>query len=362
MTRTQSLGFALGACLFQFVTSIAASPVQAKAVALRDTTTTTTVWIAPTTVTVNPLDPTITREAGWTTTAGPPPFTSTITSSCITYNYSYPPDKEPTTVTTQTVTARSTVTVTDTDRPLETQYSFHTPTVTVTTPLATYVSYHCLNTMVLQYADWEYLTYTFTYWQHVTSTTGLCLTTSTRLTTIPGVTLPTPPTRTLEDWEYFSVPGISVVTKNTVAIATDTTVAAGKDVTTTYTVCDSRNPRPTTTTTVTITRHSTSTTTETVTGGAGCAATTDAPKARSVSEVVGNSIKEREAAAAADTPVEVRTVVYTTVTVISNSVYTLTGTAVVDVNTQEFPVTRIAYTTMTGTGEATVTRTATICE
>ncbi|KAL2017443.1 hypothetical protein VTK56DRAFT_2099 [Thermocarpiscus australiensis] len=343
--RTQRLGLTLGACLLQLATIISASPAQANAVDRRDSTTTTTVWIAPTTVTVNPRDPTITREAGWTTTIAPPPFTSTITSSCITYNYSYPPDSHPTTVTTETVTAQSTVTVTDTNRPLETQYFFHTPTVTVTTPLATYVSYHCLNTMVVQYADWEYLTWTWSYWQHVATTTGLCLTTSTRSTTIPGFTLPTASASTLQDWEYFSVPGVSVVTKNTVAIATDTTVTVPG--TSTHTVCDSRNPHPTTTTTITITKRSTRT--ETV---AGC--TTKGPKARSGIEV---GVEARDLAAG--TPVEVLTVVYTTVTVISNSVYTLTGTAVVDVNTQEFPVTMIAYATTTGPA---VTVTETVCK
>jgi hypothetical protein len=63
--------------------------------------------------------------------------------------------------------------------------------------------------------------------------------------------------------------------------------------------------------------------------------------------------REEAAVAEVNTPVEVKTVVYTTVTVISNTVYTLTGTAVVDVNTQEFPVTRIAY--VTNSGVATVT-------
>ncbi|KAK3305295.1 uncharacterized protein B0T15DRAFT_531887 [Chaetomium strumarium] len=345
MTRTLGLGLALGACLLQLATLTSASPVQPireiKDVARRDTTDTTTVWIDPTTVTVNPRDPTITREAGWTTTTGPPPFISTVTSSCITYNYSYPAGHE-TTTTTTTVFRQSTVTVTDTNRPTETQYFFHTPTVTVTTPLATYVSYHCLNTLVVQYADWEYLTWTWSQWEHVASTTGLCLTTSTRSTTIPGFTLPASSTRTLEDWEYFSVPGVSVVTKNTVAIATDvTSVIPG---TSTRTVCDSRNLRPTTTTTITVTRQAT--TTRTVTGGGpGCV--TRAPSRSDV-----------EAAAVVGTPVEVHTVVYTTVTVIDNSVYTLTGTAVVDVNTAEFPVTRIAYSTVTGPG-ATVT--ATIC-
>jgi hypothetical protein len=248
-------------------------------------------------------------------------------------------------VTTSTVTVRSTVTVTDTDRPTETQYFFHTPTVTVTTPTATYLSYHCLNTMVVQYADWEYLTWTWSYYENIASTTGLCLTTSTRSTTIPGFTLPTS-TRTLEDWEYFSVPGVSVVTKNTVAIATDTTETFPG--TTTVTICDSRNPHPTTTTTITITKQATQTVTKT--GGEGC-----------TTKAANNKVRREEAGAeaAVGTPVEVHTVVYTTVTVIDNSVYTLTGTAVVDVNTQEFPVTRIAYTTTTGSG---VTVTETVCK
>jgi hypothetical protein len=335
--------------LLQLVALISASPIKANAVVERDhasSTTTTTIWIEPATVTVNPRDPTITREAGWTTTTGPPPFTSTVTSSCITFDYSYPPEDHAPTVSTSTVTAQSTITVTDTNRPLETQYDFHTPTVTVTTPLATYVSYHCLNTLVVQYHDWEYLTWTWSNWAHTASTTGLCLTTSTRSTTIPGVTFPAQPTRELEDWEYFSVPGVSVVTKHSVAIVTDIrTVFPG---TTTRTICDSRNPRPTTTSPFTIHRPSTTvTTTETVTKA--CAA--------------GDKVKRQGSGTGEGSqvfpPVEVRTVVYTTVTVIDNTVSTLTGTAIVDINTQQFPVTRVAYTTVAGTSTATAT--VTVC-
>ncbi|AEO56515.1 hypothetical protein MYCTH_100608 [Thermothelomyces thermophilus ATCC 42464] len=373
MARTnQRLWLAWGACLIQLAGSITASPVQGNVVARRDVTETktTTVTVAPTTVTVNPLDPTITREAGWTSTVAPPPFISTITSGCISYNYSFPPGSETTTtVVTRTVTEQSTVTVTDTDLPPQTHFYFHLPTVTVTTPTATYVSYHCTNTMVVQYADWEYLTWTWTHWQNVATTTGLCLTTSTRSTTLPGLDtlLPTPPVPPLEDWEYFSgEPGVTLVTKNTVAIATDTTVDAAPDQTTTVTICDDRNPRPTTTTTITVTRQQ-STTTKTVTGGPGCAPTTTtrAPGARSGrrrrrGDGDDDDDDEYDVVEARDagTPVEVRTVVYTTVTVITNSVYTLTGTAIVDINTQEFPVTRIAYATTTGTGVVTVTQTA----
>ncbi|KAH6850673.1 hypothetical protein B0I37DRAFT_428912 [Chaetomium sp. MPI-CAGE-AT-0009] len=346
MARTQGLGLTLGICLLQLASLVSASPLKPNAVAKRDhasSTTTTTVWVEPATVTVNPRDPTITRDAGWTTTTGPPPFTSTVTSSCITYNYSYPPEDHSPTVSTSTVFAQSTITMTDTDRPLETQYYFHTPTVTVTTPLATYVSYHCLNTMVVQYHDWEYLTWTWSNWLHTATTTGLCVTTSTRSTTIPGVTLPAQPSRTLEDWEYFSEPGVSVVTKHSVAIVTDT--SATIDGTTTRTICDSRNPRPTITTPFTIRRPSTTvTTTETYTTGCGVGA-----KARRQGDGEGEGSQVYP-------PVEVRTLVYTTVTVIDNSVFTLTGTAVVDINTQEFPVTRVAYTTVTS-GVATVTKT-----
>ncbi|EAQ86398.1 predicted protein [Chaetomium globosum CBS 148.51] len=346
MARTQGSGFTLGACLLQLATLILASPLKAKPVAERNhasSTTTTTTWLKPTTVTVNPRDPTITRDAGWTTTTGPPPFTSTITSSCITFDWRYPPEGHEPTVSTATVTARSTITVTDTDRPLQTQYEFYLPTVTVTTPLATYVSYHCLNTLVVQYHDWEYLTWTWSNFAHTATTTGLCVTTSTRSTTIPGVTLPSPPPRPLEDWEYFSVPGVSVVTKHTVAIATDTSVVFPG--TTTRTVCDSRNPHPTITTPFTIHRPSTTVTaTETVT------------------EACADKVRRQGGSGTGEgsrvyPPVEVRTVVYTTVTVIDNTVSTLTGTAIVDINTQQFPVTRVAYTTVAGTSVATVTET-----
>jgi hypothetical protein len=326
----------LGAVLLQLAALATASPVQVnndivqRDAAASASTTTTTVWIDPTTVTVNPRDPTITREAGWTSTAAPPPFTSTITSSCVTYSYRLPPGNPVPPVETSTVTTRSTVTVTDTKRPLTTQFTFHTPTVTVTTPLATYVSYHCLNTLIVQYANWEYLTWTWSLWEHTATTTGLCLTSSTRSTTIPGVTLPTD-TTTLQDWEYFS-DGTSVATKNTVAIADDVTSTFPGTVTTT--VCKG-NPTPTTTTTITINRP-TATTTVCAKGGS--------------RRAEGGNVRRE---VAANTPVEVKTVVYTTVTVISNTVHTFTGTAVVDINTQEFPVTRIAY--VTNSAAATVT-------
>ncbi|KAL2257291.1 hypothetical protein VTK26DRAFT_379 [Humicola hyalothermophila] len=214
MARTQVPKLSPWALLLHLANLVSASPIQPRALVERDTTVTTTVFIEPTTITVNPNDPTITRDAGWTTTVGPPPITNTITSSCITYDFSYPPEFS-TSTTTETVTTRSTITVTDTTRPLQTHFSFHTPTVTVTTPRGTVVSLHCLNTMVVQYHSWEHLTWTWSQWAHTAVTTGLCVTTSTRSTTIPGATPPAATaTRALEDWEYFGEPGQSVVTKH----------------------------------------------------------------------------------------------------------------------------------------------------
>lgn len=336
MLQPKSFKLGLGALFLQFAVLATASPPQLDGIARRDhiiSTTTATTWISPTTVTVNPRDPTVTREAGWTSTAGLPPFTSTITSSCITHEYRVPPEDHPPSTKTETVTTRSTVTVTDTNRPLVTHFSFHTPTVTVTTPLGTRISYHCLNTLVVQYHDWDYLTWTWSAWEHMAIVTGVCLTSSTRSTTIPGVTLPTPG-RTLEDWEYFSTG--SIATKHSVAIVTD--ITAHIPGTTTRTICD--NPSPTTTTTYTVTRQPTTTTVYTA-HPLECSRGSRALKARQ-----GD---------AANTPVEVHTVVYTTVTVVDNTVMTLTGTAVVDVNTQTFSQTRMAFVTTTGTGTATYT-------
>ncbi|KXX79241.1 hypothetical protein MMYC01_205628 [Madurella mycetomatis] len=336
MSQIQFFKLGLGALLLQLPIPVTASPPQTNGIGPRNhviSTTTATTWISPTTVTVNPRDPTVTREAGWTSTAGLPPFTSTITSSCITYEYRYPPEDHLPSTKTETVTARSTLTVTDTNRPLVTHFSFHTPTVTVTTPLGTRVSYHCLSTLVVQYHEWAHLTWTWSVWEHMSIVTGVCLTSSTRSTTIPGVTLPTPE-RTLQDWEYFSTG--SIATKHSVEMVTDTT--AHIPGTTTRTICD--NPSPTTTTTIVITRQPTTITVYT----AHPWECTRSPRAL-----------EARQGDTANTPAEVHTVVYTTVTVIDNTVMTLTGTAVVDVNTQTFPRTRIAYTTTTGTGIATYT-------
>lgn len=379
MARSQQGLRFLGACLLQLAAITSASPIQANVnvdapaagnalVDKRDEihTSTTTVWIEPRTVTVNPNDPTITREAGWTSTAAPPAFTSTVTSSCVTYNYSYPPDKWTTTTTTFTATAQSTVTVTDLTRAPETQYFFHTPTVTVTTPTATYVSYHCLNTLVVDFADWEYLTWTWSNWEHIATTTGLCLTTSTRSTTIPGVTGLPSSTKSLEDWEYFSEPGVSVETKHTVAIATDvSSVIPG---TSTFTSCKG-NPSPETTTTFTITQRKTVTDTITRTEKCGSGARAAAPTPRAVIAAPADGrVEKRQAPDHGEgegsqvyPPVSSYTTVYTTVTVIDNVVSTLTGTAVVDIDTQLFPITRVVYVTKPATGTVTVTATETVC-
>ncbi|KAL2163036.1 hypothetical protein VTH06DRAFT_6872 [Thermothelomyces fergusii] len=240
MMQTQRAWLAWAACLLRLAGSATALPVEGGTVARRDVTVTTTktVTAAPTTVTVNPLDRTVTRDAGWTTTVGPPAFTSTITSDCITYSYSYPPSSEATTVVTTTVTERSTVTVTDTKLPPQTHTTWYVPTVTATKPTATYISYHCTNTMVVQYADWEYLTWTWTHWRNVATTTGLCLTTSTRSTTLPGLEtlLPTVYTTvyttvTVVTNSVYTLTGTAVVDVNTqvfsVTRITYTTTATG---------------------------------------------------------------------------------------------------------------------------------------
>lgn len=292
-----------------------------------------TVTAAPVTETVNPLDPTITKSAGWTITSGPGPSISTITSSCISYSHRLPPVNHEPEVVTYTFTTRGTVTATDTDRPLTTQTEYHTPVVTVSTARATYFSYHCLNTLVVSYADFPGAVYTWSSHSATTYTTNVCLTSSTRSTTLPGITLPANPQTPLQDWEYFS--STNLATKYTVAVISTTIVAYPG--TTTSTICN--NPSPTVTNTLTITRQPTTTTVlipcqNGITGSGS-----------------GPGITRRDAPE--KTPVEVHTVVYETVTVIDNAIQTLTGTAVVDVVTAEFTRTRVEYVTRVGV--ATVT-------
>ena len=292
--------------------------------------------MAPATVTVNPLDPTVTRLAGWTSTTAPPDATSTVTSSCVTYDFRFPPHSPVSSVLqTQTVTVRRAVTVTDTKRPPVTQYEFFTPVVTVTTPLRTVVSYHCLNTLVVVYHDHPDLTITGTYWEHTRTTTAVCLTTSTRSTSLIGVTA-LPATPPLQDWEYFA--STSLATKHTVAVLGLTAVR--RSGTGTSTVCDN----PTRTVTTTFQLRNKSTATVTATDSSACRPdSTSRPRAIEAGE-------EEEA--------EVHSVAYTTVTVIDNTVRTLTGTAVVDVRVQTFERTWVDY--MTATGAATTT-TAWVC-
>lgn len=340
----------------------AAAEIALPEIQRRDHTTTTitqTSTASPTTTTVNPLDPTITfRPPGFTVTVGPPDFTSVTTSpGCLTYSFISPPPDHPPVVETVTVTTRSTVTITDTHRlPLTTQTIFPTPTITLTTPRGTVVSVHCTNTLVVSYYDGPDApaTYTFSVWESTSFITGLCKTTTTRTTTIPGVVLPTN-TRPLQDWEYFSS-GATLATKYSIAILDLTQVTVPG--VTTSTRCDpSLNPSPAiTTTTVRFNQQSTTTT-----------VTTRVPDPSACS-VVGPRVAEGrrdadsfdhhrapEARQVTASPIEVRTVVYTTVTVIDNTIRTLTGTAIVDVVTQSFPRTSIVWTTLTGTQTVSVT-------
>ncbi|KAK4166851.1 hypothetical protein QBC43DRAFT_204864 [Cladorrhinum sp. PSN259] len=330
----------------------------------RDHTTTTvtvTTTAAPTTVTVNPNDPTITKPPpGWTSTIGPPDFTSVTTSGCVSFNFIIPPPDHPASTQTVTVTQQSTTTVTNpTRRPLTTQTIWPTPTITVTGPTRTLLSVHCTNTLVVSYYDAADApaTYTFSWWPTTSYVTGLCVTTTTRSTTIPGVTLPT--TAPLADWEWFTS-GTTLATKYSIAILDLTQVTVPG--VTTSTRCNSLNPSPTITTTIILSRSATTTTTATVTGacsnnGGGGGGGGGGEGAKNKRDIHHDDaiIQARQQA-----PIEVQTVVYTTVTVIDNTIRTLTGTAVLDVVTQSFPRTAIAYVTST-VATRTVTVTSSVC-
>ncbi|KAL2265217.1 hypothetical protein VTJ83DRAFT_6317 [Remersonia thermophila] len=355
------------ACLLQLA---AATPVKADnpAIVRRDKTVTVTeeaTSFVTYTATVNPLDPTVTSTATWTwSTVVPSSITTqTITTDCITYEHVLPPPGPDTTTTTTTVTRTygTTLTVTDANRqPLTTYTTTSTPAVTITTQANTYHRYHCTNTMVVSYADWEHLTWTWSV-AHPgrPTTTDVCLTTVTRSTTIPGFAAPSG-TAEPADWEWFTEPGVTRVTKKTVAIWTDTSVELGSGDGGVFTVCNSLNPRPVVTSTWTAVTQTT-TRTQTVTSqAAGCATPTPTPPPGLQRRARGGKLEGRQKSTWFDDlpPREVLTVVYTTVTVVDNTVHTLTGTAVVDVLTQVFPTTRVKYTTITGTGRVV---TETVC-
>ncbi|KAK0664535.1 hypothetical protein QBC41DRAFT_349885 [Cercophora samala] len=280
------------------------------------------------TVTANPSDPTITLPAQFTHTAGTPTFTSTTTQDCLSYSFLYPPANHPPSTITLTHTTRPpTVTVHDPNRKITTRTVVTTPTITITKPTNTVIYRHCPKTLVVSYADHEFLTWSWTeYAAGVTRVTGTCLTSSTRSTTIPNVTLPTA-TKTLEDWEYFSQGG-TIATKYSVAVVYEDFVTLRERYTST--ICEAGQTVEWTTTV----RVSRPVVTTTVVGGCG-----------------GGSLGRR---AGEEGPVRVERVVYTTVTVVGNEVRTLTGTAVVDVRAATFTRTRMAFSTEGG-------RTVTVC-
>ena len=305
------------------------------------TTLTVTSWAPAITTTVNPGDPTVTETEDTRTIVEP--FTSTISQTAgHTSEFIMPPEGHAPDTETFTYETRSTVTVEDTNEPTTTRTVWTTPTVTSTS--GTVLQYEYPHTLVVSYVDHAEATWTWSDWEDgVTYTTGACLTTSTRSTTIPGVTLPT--TRPLEDWEYFSdVPAGGRVTKYSVAIVYETFVTFPGQYTST--MCNS-NPTSTTTITISVTRQPTTTTVYTA-DPAEC--TDNAKRAEA-----GLKKREEVEQGAVTEPVEVHTVVYTTVTVIDNTVHTLTGTAVVEVDQKTIVRTLIEYTTTTGTGVATST-------
>ncbi|KAM7204708.1 hypothetical protein V8F20_003492 [Naviculisporaceae sp. PSN 640] len=319
----------------------------------------TTIWVTktstlpPATTTVNPRDPTITwPPPGWTITVGPPTSTKIITSpGCLAYSFISPPPDHPAPIATETVTIRNTVTVTDPNRlPLITQTIFPTPTITVTSQ-QTVTSIHCTNTLVVSYYDKPDApaTYTFTQWQSTSFITGLCKATITRSTTIPGVILPTTPP--LQDWEYFS-DGSTLATKYSIAILDLTQITVPG--VTTSTKCDpSLNPSPAVSTWTGRFDHRTTTTVVTrVPDPSACTARSVNVRGANMQGSEDEALEARQVTA---TPIEVRTVVYTTVTVVNNTIRTLTGTAIVDVVTQSFPRTSLVWTTLTGTETVKVT-------
>ncbi|KAK0636835.1 hypothetical protein B0T17DRAFT_91326 [Bombardia bombarda] len=332
------------ACLLGLAVLAAANPLPVDdALERRDHTTNTvtvTTWAPAATATVNPLDITITKPAGWTSTVQPPYATSTITSGCVGYSYIYPPSGHSTGVVTTTVTRQSTVTVTDTNRPIQTSVSYSTAYVTVTTPLVTLLSYYCTNTLVLSYYTDADSTYTWSQFNGgYTFVTEVCLTSVTRSTTIPGVTVPT--TVPLNDWDYFG--STTLYTKATRYQTDATSEFPGVG---TATVCN--NPSPRVNFTVHVTRYTTTQTVFTQRTDQGCSTSTRAVTPRA------ELLAARQDAPSA-TPIEVLTVIYTTVLVLDNTAQTLTGTAVVDVYTKSFPQTWPVYITTTASGASTYT-------
>lgn len=317
-----------------------------------------TIWVTktstlpPATTIVNPRDPTITwRPPGWTVTVGPGTSTKVITSpGCLTYSFISPPPDHPFPTATETVTIRNTITVTDPNRlPLVTQTIFPTPTLTVTTPKVV-TSIHCTNTLVVSYYDKPDApaTYTYSQWQSTAFITGVCKATITRSTTIPGVVLPTTPP--LLDWEYFS-DGTTLATKYSIAILDLTQITVPG--VTTSTKCDpSLNPSPAVSTWTGRFDHRTTTTVVTRVPDPSACAKQAKERGVNMDGVEEEALKARQATTA---PIEVRTVVYTTVTVINNTIRTLTGTAIVDVVTQSFPRTSLVWTTLTETETVKVT-------
>ncbi|KAK4202370.1 hypothetical protein QBC40DRAFT_305206 [Triangularia verruculosa] len=301
------------------------------------TTVTVTTWASAVTVTQNPSDPTITRPAFITRTVGTPTFTSTITRACLSYSFLYPPEGHGPNTQTYTYQTRSTITIFDAAKRTTTRTVEVIPTVTVTKPTNTVIYYHCPNTLVVSFVDHESLTWSWTqYAAGITHVTVSCLTSSTRSTTIPGITLPTT-TKTLADWEYLH-DGLTIATKYSVAVLYEAFPTMTELFTST--VCNAGQTVDWTTTVRVTPRQTTRTVTE---EGPGC----------TQSEAGG--LERRQG-----TPVRVETVVYTTVTVVDNTPMTLTGTAVVDVHTAVFTRTRVKYETVTATGEGGIV-TVTAC-
>ncbi|KAK4184979.1 hypothetical protein QBC35DRAFT_32485 [Podospora australis] len=305
-------------------------------------TITKTVTSATSTSTLKiPFTTTVTTAGRWTSTVvvGDPPYTyTTTTAPCITYSWiTFAPRHETQTVTTTSTAYLTTVTATPTYWvPTFTVYvdgPATTVTRTTTYQYPTQTVRQCASTLVIDLIDHPGATFTYSNYAATHTVSGLCLTPVTRSTDIPGVTLPT---REAGDDEFFTS-GATQATKTSIAPIQELTDTFIQD-TTTVTACVS-NPTPISTRwTITVTYAEKTTTVPEHLDQLCRTPTYGKPR------VTGDALQGRqEVTSVPPTPVRVETVVYTTLTVIDNTVRTLTGTAVVDYFTQSFPKTVATY-------------------
>ncbi|KAK4205481.1 hypothetical protein QBC40DRAFT_320325 [Triangularia verruculosa] len=303
---------------------------------------TTTFYAHPTTTT------TITTTGRWTSTAWEysPPYTyTTTTPPCITYGYiTFAPRHETQTVTHTKTAYLTTVTVTPTYWVPTWTAIVELPKIITTTVSPEYPTQTvrvCASTLVIDLIDHPDATYTYTYYAAATIVPGPCLDSTTRSTTIPGVSLPT---REPADADYFS-PGATRATKTSIAPVVELTQVTLPG-TTTVTDC-ALNPTPISTYWTISVTYAEATTTVTTHNDQLCGTRTYGKPRPQTADA---EVEKRQVTSVPATLAKVETVVYTTLTVIDNTVRTLTGTAVVDYFTKSFPKTVATYVKTTVVG------------